>query len=89
MFDLEDGKWLRALELHLRHHFRFFDEIVLGHRTAFHHFDGRVNGATPFAAPDDAKLSGAQLLKQHQFGRMNFPFVVRQAGRWRYRTITR
>lgn len=66
-----------ALELNVRHHFCFFDEIVLGHGTAFHHFDGRIDRATPFTAPDDAKLSGAQLLEQHQFGRMNFPFVVR------------
>lgn len=82
-----DPRHLTKAQKHSRHHLRLLDEIILGHCAALHHLHGRVNRAAPFAAPHHTELARTELLQQHQLGRMDLPFVVRQAGRGRHGPI--
>lgn len=72
----------------LRHHFGLLDKIIFGHSSTFHHFNGSVDRTAPFATSYNTKLTRAKLFEQHQFGWVNFPFVMWQTGGWWYWSIT-
>lgn len=71
----------------LRHHFGFLNKIIFGHCAPFHHFDCGINGTTPFTSAYNTKLARAKLFQQHQFGWMDFPFIMWETGRWWYWSI--